>query len=70
MDWLARTYVKWMGKQYRIKVFEKTVWVERQPDGTNLPFDRVDHPVWNFGIWNEPAMMALINTYEHEGAKI
>ena len=44
MDWQARLYFKVLGKTYRVKVFEKTIGFERQPDGHHHFFDRQADP--------------------------
>ena len=68
-DYLVRFYFEIDGNRYRVKVFERTVWIERQPDGgTNLAFLRETFPVWNEQLdsWNLRELIELVNTYEAE----
>lgn len=41
MDEIAKLYIRLKGKYYRFKVFAHSVWMERQPDGQNVP---IRHP--------------------------
>jgi hypothetical protein len=72
MDEIAKIYLHKNGKVYRVKVFEKTIWIERQrPHGDNLAFDR-SH--WNYrglywqedSAWNLDALNELITDYERD----
>lgn len=40
MDEIARLYISLKGNHYRFKVFAHSVWIERQPDGQNVPLHR------------------------------
>lgn len=67
-DWIARLYVFQDGKLYRIKVFEKTVGIERQqPTGGNELFNRDDFMVYSlpFEAWEWNEVDRLIQAYEH-----
>ncbi len=55
--------------RFRLKVFENTVWIERQPNGENIPFDRstvpsadlVYYPATN--TWNLECIESLLAQY-------
>ena len=40
MDEIAKLYISLKGKHYRFKVFAHSVWIERRPDGQNVPIRR------------------------------
>lgn len=59
---------------YRVKVFENTVWVERQqPAGENLQFDLTNYEnLYSTmdSVWNHETLNFLLRHYEIENRKI
>jgi hypothetical protein len=61
MDEIAKLYLRYEGKIYRIKIFSKTISIERQPGDMNIIYDRFDpddvlavydreHDFWDYAI--------------------
>lgn len=59
----AVLYFRRAGESYRVKVFDLTIWIERQPHGDNLPYERADHPVFDGQAWDFDALAALVDIY-------
>lgn len=59
----AVLYFRRAGNAYRVKVFDSTVWIEAQPGGDNLPYERADHPAFDGQAWDFDALAKLIDTY-------
>jgi hypothetical protein len=69
MDELAKIYIRYQGKVYRLKVFPTMLWIEQQPGGNNVPLDRrpntdarAVYEIEN-GVWNWDAIRRLTETY-------
>ena len=70
MDEIAKLYLDYEGKRYRVKVFENTVGIERQPNGQNVLLSKADYPddaarVYNAdtGAWDYWALGRLLKQY-------
>lgn len=63
MDDPAVLYFRRAGNAYRVKVFDSTVWIEAQPGGDNLPYERADHPVFDGQAWDFDALAVLVDIY-------
>lgn len=59
----AVLYFRRAGESYRVKAFDLTIWIERQPGGDNLPYARADHPVFDGQAWDFDALAALVDIY-------
>src|SRR5262245_15824928 len=68
MDELAKIYFELNGQNYRIKVFEKTVWIEAQPNGQNMPLPHSEWSIWSeeTNTWHIGKRTALVDTYRAE----
>jgi hypothetical protein len=68
MDEIAKIYVMDSGNLYRIKVFEKSIGIERQdPREDNVLFPKTDYPrvYWTeYSAWNIDVLDILITDYE------
>jgi hypothetical protein len=66
MDELTKLYLRVRGQLYRIKVFETTVGIERQPGGQNHIISRDDYPVYDEAImaWDYEVLTRLIENYQ------
>jgi hypothetical protein len=66
MDELAKLYFKLDGLTYRVKVFDNTLWIERQPGGDNLAFERSQWPIWNAetNVWDLGELTRLVGAYK------
>jgi hypothetical protein len=75
MDEIAKLYIQYMGKVYRIKVFSQQVTVEQQPGVWNIAISKDDpdeddmgheqaRTVYDqeSGVWNHAAIGDLIDT--------
>lgn len=62
----AVLYFRRAGESYRVKAFDLTIWIERQPGGDNLPYVRADHPVFDGQAWDFDALAALVDIYRAE----
>lgn len=65
MDEIAKLYVRVDGSVYRIKVFETTVGVERQPNGDNKFYSRYETEIYDdaTGVWDYKSIGNVINIY-------
>jgi hypothetical protein len=70
MDEIAKLYIEYEGKRYRVKVFENTIGIERQPNGENILLAKAEHPddagqVYNVesGAWDYWALGLLLKHY-------
>jgi hypothetical protein len=75
MDEIAKIYIEEYGNVWRIKVFPKSIGVERQQPqhDDNLLFDKSEFPnLYNEGLnaWNIQVIDALISHYEATVADI
>ena len=66
-DELATLYLDYEGQRYRIKVFQNTVGIERQPNGENLLLEKEGRPddvarIYdaNTGAWDYHALGRLL----------
>ena len=68
MDEIAKIYLRNLYGKYRIKVFEKSIGVERQsPREDNVLFARLMYPTLydeRDASWNMSALNLVINDYE------
>jgi hypothetical protein len=68
MDEIAKIYIRNLYGKYRIKIFEKSVGIERQsPREDNVLFERLGYPALydeNDGSWNIDSINILIDRYE------
>jgi hypothetical protein len=68
MDEIAKIYIMQQGNIYRIKVFEKTIGIERQdPREDNVLFNKADYPrvYWGeYQAWVIDILDILITDYE------
>jgi hypothetical protein len=68
MDEIAKIYIMDNGNIYRIKVFEKSIGIERQdPREDNVLFPKADYPrvYWTeYQAWNIDVLDILITDYE------
>lgn len=67
-DWVARIYIMRGEATYRIKVFNETLSIERQPGGPNTIYSLADEParlVYDVerDAWNNAAIDELIERY-------
>ena len=59
----AALYFRRAGIAYRVKAFDQTVWIEAQPGGDNLPYERAAHPVFDGQTWDLDALAAIVDIY-------
>jgi hypothetical protein len=71
-DWiddepLTVLYLRFYGKQFRIKVWPETLGIERQPDGDNVFLNREEVPdadiAYEGRVWNFDALERLMKSY-------
>jgi hypothetical protein len=74
---LAKLYIDFEGKRYRVKVFANTVGIERQPNGDNILLSKADHRddagrVYNAdtGAWDYWALGLLLKRYPDYGPQM
>lgn len=69
---IAKIYLRYQGKVYRIKIFPKFVGVERQPGGANRLYETASEPLAdiifepNTLVWDYTALARLIDSYEKD----
>ena len=67
---IAKIYLRYQGRVYRIKIFPKFVGVERQPGGPNRLYEAITEPIAdvvydpNTLVWDYAALARLIDHYE------
>lgn len=66
---LAKIYVSYLGSVYRVKAFQNTLWVERQPNGSNIPFSREDYDDVlygdNYPTWHIENLQNMLEEYDY-----
>lgn len=69
---VARIYLRFEGKVYRIKIFPRYVGVEAQPNGINKLYEAASDPIAdvvydpNTAVWDYAALARLITYYKEE----